>query len=135
MKKIITLCAALALSGCVSVGAKIERSSLEEFHKGKTTYADVVAALGKPTQTYVTDKGDTTAIYSYFSAQPRPESFIPYVGAFVGGADMENSYVTLTFNKNGILTSYASSQGSMGSGHGFEAISQPRNTDQPRTRN
>ena len=54
--------------------------------------------------------------YAYYSIQTRPETFIPYAGALVGGADSENSVVMINFDKRGILQSYTSSQGSTGAG-------------------
>ena len=121
----------LLLAACMSAGVKIDQSKLSTMQKGKTTYDEVVQAFGKPTQVYNNDNGTMAISYSYVSAQPRPESFIPIAGAFVGGADTENSTVTFNFNHAGILQGYTSSHGSAGAGTGFEAISQPRNDAQP----
>lgn len=131
MKHILTIAAFLMLSACASAGVKIDQSKLTQLQKGKTTYDDVVSMYGKPTQVMVQDNGSKIVYYSYYSVQARPESFIPYAGMLVGGADSENSVVTLNFDKRGVLQSYSSSQGSTGSGHGFEGISQPRNENQP----
>lgn len=130
MKK-FALIILLATAGCVSSGVKVEKSNLAGFQKGKTTYAEVVEKLGTPTQTYVNDDGSQTAVYSYFSAQPRPESYIPYVGAFVAGADVESTSVVLMFDRRQVLTRYTTSAGSQGMGRGFEAQSQTINREQP----
>lgn len=131
MRCFITISALLTLSACVSAGVRVDQSKMAEFRKGRTTYPEVIEQLGQPTQTTLQDNGTKTITYLYYSAQSRPESFIPYVGAFVGGVDAENTMVTLTFDKNGILRNYTSSHGNSGMGRGFEAYSQPR-TDQPR---
>jgi hypothetical protein len=126
------ICAAvLFLTACASAGTKIDQSKMGELKKGKSTYDDVIAMYGPPTQTVIKDDGSKMAIYYYISAQARPESFIPYIGPLVGGADSENTSVILNFDKHDILQSYTSSQGSIGSGTGFRAISQPRNDAQP----
>jgi outer membrane protein assembly factor BamE (lipoprotein component of BamABCDE complex) len=38
-----------ALSACVSMGTKVEQEKVSQFVVGKTTYAEVVQQLGKPT--------------------------------------------------------------------------------------
>ncbi len=129
--KYLFIVAALLLSACVSAGVKVDQSKMANFKKGRTTYDEVIAQLGQPNQTMLRDDGFKTITYMYFSAQPRPESFIPYIGAVVGGADVENTMVMLTFDKRDILRNFTSTQGRTGSGRGFEAISQPR-TNQPR---
>ena len=132
MQRFFIMPCLLVLAACASAGVKVDQAKLSQLHKGKSTYNEVIETLGQPTQTMVADNGDKTIHYTYFSTQARPESFIPYVGAFVGGADMENSHVTLTFDHRDVLKSYASSQGATGAGTGFEAYSQPRNSSQPR---
>jgi len=121
----------LLLTACASGGIKVEQSKLSQLEKGKTTYDQVVAICGKPTQTGIKDDGTKVIYYTYYSTQARPETFIPYVGVFVGGADTENSTVSMAFDKKDVLRSYTSTQGSTGIGTGFEAISQPRNDAQP----
>ena len=126
LKPLITTISFLALSACASSGVKVDQSKLSDLHKGETTYQQAVQKLGKPSSVMLLDDGSRTAMYIYTSAQARPESFIPIVGAFVGGADTENTFTTLNFDKNGILQRYSSNQGAMGIGTGFEAYSQKR---------
>ena len=123
---------ALALTACVSAGVRVDQSRLAEFKKGKTTESDIIAALGSPTMTSVDSTGEKSLIYSFTSAQPRPESFIPYVGPLVGGSDAETTNVMFFLNKRGVMKHYTSSQSRIGVGTGFQGMSQPRNADQPR---
>jgi outer membrane protein assembly factor BamE (lipoprotein component of BamABCDE complex) len=131
MKKYFLLIPVLLLAACVSSGVKVDPSKLAQFHKGETTYTEVVQKLGRPSQATVLPDGTKVITYTWVSAQARPESFIPIAGAFIGGADAENTVVSLTFDGDGILQTYTSTQGSTGTGTGFEAYSQPRNSDQP----
>ena len=131
MKRYTPLFYLLLAAGCMSAGVKVDQAKLSEFKKGKTTYSDVIGTLGEPTQTMITDNGDKNIYYSYISSQPRPESFIPYIGFAVGGADMETSQVAMTFDRRDILRSYTTTNGGMGAGTGFEAYSQPRKSQQP----
>ena len=131
MKKFLLITCMLMFVACTSVGVKVDPAKMADFKKGQTTYGEVVEALGQPTQTMVSDNGEKTIQYAYLSTQARPESFIPYVGLVVGGADTETSMVSMTFDRKGILRSYSSSQGGIGGGSGFEAYSQPRKSAQP----
>jgi outer membrane protein assembly factor BamE (lipoprotein component of BamABCDE complex) len=131
MKTFLPIICLALLGACTSVGVKVDQSKLADFKKGKTTYSEVVQSLGQPTQTMITDNGGKTIMYAYYGGQPRPESFIPYVGLAVGGADVETSSVTMTFDRKDILRSYSSTSGAMGAGTGFEAYSQPRKSQQP----
>lgn len=123
-KTALLLC--LSLSACVSSGVKTNPENMQALHKGETTYSEALQLLGKPSQVIRMSDGSKTAMYFYFSSQARPESFIPVVGAFVGGADVENTSATLRFDKNEVLTDYTSTAGSSGVGRGFEGYSQPR---------
>lgn len=114
------------LASCASSGVKIDQTSMAQFHKGQTTYADVIAALGKPSQSGLDDSGNRTISYIYMSAQARPESFIPVIGAFVGGIDSETSSASFFFDARGVLIKSAQNEGGMGYGTGFEGISQDR---------
>jgi len=100
------------------VGTKVDQEKVSKFEKGKTTYAEVVQQLGKPTQSTINMDGTRTAIYIYSQSQMKAASFIPIVGAFVGGADTESTTTILNFDKHSMLTSYSASEGgsSMGTG-------------------
>jgi transposase-like protein len=126
ISRIILAASLLVLAGCVSSGVKVDQSKLLNLHKGETTYAEATKLLGKPSSVSVNENGDKTAIYMYYSSQARPETFIPYVGAFVGGADSESTMTMLQFDGNDILQHYSSNQGAMGTGTGLEAYSQAR---------
>jgi len=124
----------VGLIGCAATGVRVDESQLSHFQKGKTTYAEVVAALGQPTTTSVLSDGRRLALYSYAEAQARPETFIPIIGPLVGGADTRSSMVSFQFDEAGILQSYSSSQSQYGSAMGFSSGASPadRVTAQPR---
>jgi hypothetical protein len=124
--KIAVLALIAGLAGCASAGVKVDQSKMAQFHKGQTTYRDVIAALGNPSQSSVDDMGNRSVSYIYTSTQARPETFIPFVGAFVGGADTENSIATFSFDTRGILVKSSQTQGGLGVGTGLEGMSQDR---------
>lgn len=129
--KTLILVLVLALSGCYSMGAKVKSEQLTQFKKGVTTIAEAQNALGQPTT--ITKMGDGTTVLSYMhiQAQARPESFIPIVGAFVGGSDSNISSVNLVF-KDGVLFEMNSSESTYGGGYGLSGGPTMQRTDQPR---
>src|SRR5437016_9473897 len=85
--RILLAMCAIALSGCMATGVQVDQKTVAQFHKGKTTIGEVEAALGAPSSSTITSDGKQMIMYSYVQVQARPETFISYVGAFVGGAD------------------------------------------------
>jgi hypothetical protein len=106
--------AAVMLAGCVSSGTKVDASQMASFEKGKTTYAQVVQALGPPVSVTNTSDGTRIAVYSYVHSQARAASFIPVVGLFAGGADAQSQAVTFTFGPDGTLKDYSTTTSNVG---------------------
>ena len=125
---------ALAISGCATTGVQVDEGALTSFEKGKTTINDVIARLGQPTSSILLNTGQRIIGYTYVQAQARPESFIPIIGPLVGGSDSHFSNASLTFDQNGILQSYSSTQSQFGTSTGVTSGATPgdRVQDQPR---
>jgi outer membrane protein assembly factor BamE (lipoprotein component of BamABCDE complex) len=119
MRYLFIFLAVFSLSACMSMGKKVDQETVSKFETGKTTYAQVVQQLGKPTQSTINSDGTRMAIYTYMQSQANAANFIPFVGAFMGGAQSENTTVTLNFDKNSVLTSYTSSEGGTSVGTGI----------------
>jgi outer membrane protein assembly factor BamE (lipoprotein component of BamABCDE complex) len=107
------------LSACASSGHKVNPTAISQFENGKTTYEQVIAALGAPTTDVIASDGKRTFIYSYAEYKTRPETFIPYIGAFVGGSDVASSAVIFKFAANGTLVDYSSANSQRGIGLGL----------------
>ena len=100
----------VTLTGCYSVGAQVNEDQLAGFEKGRTTYSDIVSQLGPPTSQSVNSEGGRTASWLYAEVmKSRPESFIPLIGPFIGGADMKSNMVTMSFDGQGVLKNFNSS--------------------------
>jgi outer membrane protein assembly factor BamE (lipoprotein component of BamABCDE complex) len=112
---------AVALGGCASAGVRVSEQEAQSFTVGKSTYSDVVAKLGEPTTSTLNPDGTRVAEYSYTAVQQRAESFIPYIGGLIGGADTKSNSVIFTFDKNSVLLSTSSSQSQMGMGQNLSA--------------
>lgn len=119
--RILAMASAVALSGCMASGVQVDQKAVAKFEKGKTTIAEVEASLGAPTNSTISSDGDQTIMYNYMQMQMRPETFIPYVGAFVGGADTKNSFAMFRFDQRGVLVNYTVSNGQMGMGENLES--------------
>ena len=132
MTRIGILGAIVLLAGCASAGVRVQESQLAQFHPGQTTYSEVVKALGPPSTSTLSSTGERMIVYSFFHYQTRPESFIPYVGPFVGGADTSNSNVVLVFDQHSILQRYDSSAGGMGVSTGILSGAKPEDRIQVR---
>ena len=108
--KLMLLAVSLSLAACVSVGSKIDTTKVTAFEKGKTTKAEVIAALGTP-QTFGTQSdGKTIISYYYSKATPNAASFIPVVNIFAGKTKGELSLVTIVFTPDDKMDSYTATQ-------------------------
>jgi outer membrane protein assembly factor BamE (lipoprotein component of BamABCDE complex) len=132
MKKLTLLLFCLLLAACVSAGVEVTQNQVASLQKGVTTYSDVVARFGKPTSVMLRSDGSKIVSYVYVHSQARPQSFIPIIGPFVGGADAKSNAATLVFDNNGILTDYYASETNVGAGTGAAGGTYREQTDQPR---
>lgn len=103
---------ALLLVGCASTSSGTKMSSVDigKIEKGKTTRAEVERLFGPPMQTVMTGNDQRMMVYTYHSttAQAKPETAIPIVGIFIGGArgrsEIQTLYVRL--DKNNVVEDY-----------------------------
>jgi outer membrane protein assembly factor BamE (lipoprotein component of BamABCDE complex) len=121
MRYVLVIIALFVFTACMSMGTKVDQDKLTRFEKGKTTYAEVIQQLGKPTQSTLNSDGTRTVVYTYVQSQAKAANSIPIVGAFTGGADTENTSVMLNFDKDSVLTNYSATQGSSSMGTGINS--------------
>lgn len=132
MKVVIALSLVISLAGCMSTGVEVSQDQTSSFKTGTTTQQEVVARLGAPTSRTSLPDGSSMMVYSFASAKARPASFIPIVGAFVGGADSRSSMVMFQFAPDGTLKSTTRSDSAMGSRMGTVTTDASMDTAQPR---
>lgn len=132
MKKIAALAAALVLAGCASSGVKVSDDQLSQFKEGQTTKQEVISVLGQPTTTMRNADGTTMVMYTYAEARTRASTFIPLVGAFVGGMDTRSNNVVLTFDQQGVLQNTSSASSQYGTASGIAVDAGGPVADQPR---
>lgn len=131
---VVSFVACYVLIGCAASGVQVKEEQLTQFEKGKTTLTEVVSTLGSPSMQTLMPDGSRMIVYSYAQMQTRPETFIPFIGAFVGGADVKTNSATLMFDDKGVLQLVSASSGATGSALGISSgmgMSE-RVPDQPR---
>jgi outer membrane protein assembly factor BamE (lipoprotein component of BamABCDE complex) len=126
MGKIIKLLIiALILVGCASVGHKLDQEAINKIKKGETTKKDVVCLIGSPDRVTNMGNGDTYWTYSYARATAKPTSFIPIVGAFAGGANVQSQMLMLTFGPDNIVRDIMNTYGATESDTGVTTGNKP----------
>lgn len=113
-----TMLIALMLIGCAHAGTRVTEDQVKRFVPGKTTYTEVVKALGTPTSETFNVSGKRTAFYTYATASLKGATFIPVIGLFAGGTNMKSTTASFEFDTHGVLLDYSTGQGAMSSGMG-----------------
>jgi len=106
-KKILSILVCLSIVGCASYGKKIDANAINKIEKGITTENEVIAMLGNPMSVGVTPDGKRFLMYMYTQSQAKASTFIPIVGAFVGGADTKTQTLQIWVDENGVVSTYA----------------------------
>jgi outer membrane protein assembly factor BamE (lipoprotein component of BamABCDE complex) len=119
------LVACLALGACVSSGVTVNPDAAAQFKVGETTEAEVIRALGAPTNVTANNAGRFVT-YAGSHVQTRAATFIPIVGALAGGSDVRVSYVQFRFGTDGRLAEITSSETHSGSVTGAAAGREPQ---------
>jgi hypothetical protein len=112
MKAVLVIVAALTLSACtVPKRLPEQQKKSAPFQVGKTTYHEVIDTLGAPSGSMRHSDGSRAITYFHSTSLPTVDSVIPHIGGFVGGSEVENSFVSMRFDKDGILSHYSAMYG------------------------
>jgi outer membrane protein assembly factor BamE (lipoprotein component of BamABCDE complex) len=113
-RSFILLVAAVGLSACASAGNQVLKTAdadtvSRSITDGQSTKTTVQAAFGDPNDTSFTDGGNEIWKYTYAYATPTAVSFVPLVGIFAGGADVDKKTLVILFDKSGVVTKHTMS--------------------------
>jgi outer membrane protein assembly factor BamE (lipoprotein component of BamABCDE complex) len=125
MKNLLCILAAALLCGCASVGHKLDQSKVDQIKKGETTRDQVIQLIGSPDQITRAGDGSLTFQYIYTRATTKPSTFIPIVGAFAGGMNMQNQITMVTFNSSNIVSDVFTTYGANEMNTGVTTGSKP----------
>jgi hypothetical protein len=119
MKAVLVIVAALALSGCVATTKRLteQQKKSAPFQVGRTTYLEVIDRLGTPAGSTREADGTRAINYFYSKSLPAVDSVIPHIGGFAGGSEVESSFVSMRFDKDGVLSHYSAMFGKTATGH------------------
>jgi outer membrane protein assembly factor BamE (lipoprotein component of BamABCDE complex) len=111
IERAVIALAVLSLWGCASSGNRVlEKQDAtavnQQIVDGKTTRPEVVATYGQPSQTSLTDAGNEVWTYTFAHATSQPQNFIPIVGIFAGGMDVQKKELVILFDKDGIVVKH-----------------------------
>jgi outer membrane protein assembly factor BamE (lipoprotein component of BamABCDE complex) len=102
----ILLCASCASAGNQVLKAESADTVDKMVVDGKSTKTDVQQALGDPNDTSFTENGNQIWKYQYVYATAMPASFIPVIGIFAGGANVDKKTLTILFDKDGVAVKH-----------------------------
>ncbi len=114
----LPLIALLGLVGCATVGNRQleSKENISKIKAGKSTKAEVKEYVGEPGRVTFSDTGEETWEYVLSKTQVRASSFIPVVGMFTGGADVQTYTLTVRFRPDGIVKEVGSGTTTGGGG-------------------
>lgn len=110
------LLSGVLLAGCMSAGVEVRPEQMATFKRGVTTLQEVTAALGPASVQTALDDGSMLLVYTYVTSRPHPESYIPFIGSLVGGADTRSSAAVFLFDTRGVLKSENTTTSNVGTG-------------------
>ncbi|TAN71593.1 MAG: hypothetical protein EPN17_00885 [Methylobacter sp.] len=110
------ICTTSLLSGCMSMGTKVDPAQVGQFKKGVTTEADIVSVLGAPNQRSTQPDGSSSIAYMSMSGRPDAAMFIPYIGPFIGKVENQTTAVNFVFDQSGHLTATSTNATTMRGG-------------------
>ena len=108
MARFLAISLLSAMAACASAGNQFLKDADENkvnsvVIDGTSTKADVKAKFGDPNDTSFTDSGNEIWKYTYAYITPMGENFIPVVGIFAGGQNVDKKELVIFFDKNGIV--------------------------------
>jgi outer membrane protein assembly factor BamE (lipoprotein component of BamABCDE complex) len=117
--RVTAVCLVLGVAACTTTGKQLDPDAVAALKPGQTTYDDVIKQFGRPASEATGSTGVKVASYYWAHTAARPESFIPLIGPFVGGADTESALVMFQFDPAGKLTGITKNNSRMGTGTGL----------------
>jgi outer membrane protein assembly factor BamE (lipoprotein component of BamABCDE complex) len=110
--KFLLIALTVLITACTAThGSKVDPEQVAQIKEGTTTEAEIREWFGKPYLTSTESDGDKMLQYTYGKASNSKESYIPYVGAFMGTSKAEYETLAVEINKKGVVTSYTVHEG------------------------
>lgn len=107
--KIRTLLAVLlasCLTSCATNHGAFTQPSIHQIRLGQTTEADLVAFYGPPDTRWVIANSGEIQLDWFRSVAPGPAGYVPFIGPFFGGLDLQVQQLTVRLRRDGRVTNY-----------------------------
>ena len=101
---------AAVFTGCSTTGRRVEQTQIDTIHIGDDK-TEVQAAIGAPDQVSRSATGIETWTYAYSRSRPNAKRFIPLLGTFIGGKNVETQTITVLFDDAGRVADIATAYG------------------------
>jgi hypothetical protein len=108
MKTKTLVCAILIFSGLTSWAwfpPSITQRKINEIRIGQTTEADLVHLFGTPTTRSI-DLAHNITVDWFRSVPAPPQSYIPLIGSFLGGLDVDAQQLSVYLSPSGRVVRY-----------------------------
>lgn len=103
---LLAILLAFCLPGCASYYGVLTPSSIQQIRVRETTEADLVALFGPPDTRSEAYYGARTQLDWYRSIPPEPAGYLPVIGQFFGGLDVEVQQLTVVLGHDRRVLSY-----------------------------
>lgn len=100
----------IVLSGCSSTAGnqsiknETQQSIASKIFKGQTTKQDILQQFGEPTRKTAVDSNEDMWFYSIMNSNMSAVSYIPILGLFSNGTDMKSKALTITFERDKVVS-------------------------------
>ena len=98
------------LVGCSTTGRRVDQAQIDTIRIGDDK-TEVQAAIGAPDQVSRSATGIETWTYAYSRSRPSAKRFIPLLGTFIGGKNVETQTITVLFDDVGRVADIATAYG------------------------
>jgi len=114
---LIAVATALTLAGCATQqGSNFDAAKVSQIKRGVTTRADLVALFGQPNLQGTDLAGNQTLDWNYTKVQTKAQTFVPVVGFFAGGANVEQKNLHVILSPSGTVKAFTTNAGRQSSG-------------------
>ena len=112
-RQFFTAAFAFLLTSCTPQPTPVDPTNLAQFVEGRTSFSEVVKALGKPNRLIRQSNGASTIIYTSTHADGSWQNVVPLMLGTVP-RNVEQTRATFHFDPRGVLQSYEFTQESVG---------------------
>lgn len=97
---------AVGFTSCASYEGAIKQTEVHRIQPGATTEADLVKLFGRPDTRLEAHYGAQVQLDWFRSVPFGPGGYVPILGQFLGGLDLDVQQLTVVLDRNGRVLNY-----------------------------